>query len=211
MSKFIILIALASPFSVLANEGHGVTPDQGTSLLHYFSSPLHLFGVLLAVTTIYVLYRVAKMAWSAFKAPTAHAHCDGPCGVYDPSQARVAAEAVLAMTKKMHDLQMPAADDAHAMLEYQNTMARYVHIKEDEAENTKHHLLVLWTDFFKPEHLEKFPELHEVIWKATKLCSETKHHVSIEAAEQLLASVEQVHKMFWETKGKDVPWIVASA
>lgn len=143
-------------------------------------------------------------------APIVHAHCDGPCGVYDPAQARVAAEAVLSMTKKILDLTMPDPTDQEAMRHYQNTLTRYILIKEDEAHKTKEHLLVLWTDYFKPEHLEKYPELHDVIWQATKLGSACKQEVSLVHAAELLKAVEKVHQIFWDTKGKKVAWVLAS-
>lgn len=143
-------------------------------------------------------------------APVVHAHCDGPCGVYDPSQARVSAEAVMMLTKKILDLKMPDASDAAAMMQYQNTLTRYVALKEQQAHETKTHLLVLWTDYFKPEHLAKYPELHDVVWKATKACSAAKQSVSVEHAQELLDYVQQIHKIFWETKGRDVPWVTSA-
>ena len=91
----------------------------------------------------------------------AEAHCDGPCGVYDPSQARIEAESVKMLTKKILDLKRPEGDDAKAHAAYQNTLTRFITIKEERAEMAKHHILVLWTDYFKPEHLEKYPDLHE--------------------------------------------------
>ncbi len=155
--------------------------------------------------------QLLRMLNTIAPAPQVHAHCDGPCGVYDPAQARVAAEAVLAMTKKIVELEMPDSSDKEAMLHYQNTLTRYILIKEDEAYKTKEHLLVLWTDFFKPEHLEKFPDLHDVFWKAAKLTSACKHEVSVQHAEELMQAVEKVHTMFWKAKGKNVDWVVASA
>lgn len=138
------------------------------------------------------------------------AHCDGPCGVYDPAQARVAAEAVLSMTKKLLDLKMPSPGDVDAMRAFQNTFTRYVQIKEQEAENAKHHLLVLWTDYFKPEHLETFPALHDTFWKAAKLCSSCKQEISLSHANELLSAVEEIHGMFWESKERDVQWELAN-
>ena len=100
---------------------------------------------------------------SALPAPVAEAHCDGPCGVYDPASARVAAEAVLAMTKKLKALEAPAAGDAAAQAAYDNTFSRFVAIKEDQAKETKKELLILWTDYFKPDHLATFPDLHDTL------------------------------------------------
>ena len=144
------------------------------------------------------------------RAPTAHAHCDGPCGVYDPADARIKAEAVLSMTKKILALEAPAAGDAAAMAKYNNTMSRFIAIKEEQAQKTKHELLVLWTDFFKPPHLEQFPDLHDTFWKAAKLCSACKVEVSLEHAQELMAAVETIHTMFWKAKGREVAYYTAS-
>ena len=112
----------------------------------------------------------------------ASAHCDGPCGVYDPASARVAAEAVQSMTKKMLSLaENHSADSGSAA--YINTMSRYAAIKEEEAHKCKEELLVLWTDFFKPIHLESNPDLHDIFWKAAKLCSACKVEVSAQHAQ----------------------------
>ncbi len=140
----------------------------------------------------------------------AEAHCDGPCGVYDPAQARVEAESVLQLTKKILDLKRPEGDDAAAHAAYQNTLTRFIVIKEERAELAKHHLLVLWTDYFKPAHLEKYPELHELFWKAAKTCSACKQEVSLQHAQELMDYIKRVHEIFWETKGKDVAWYTAS-
>ena len=140
----------------------------------------------------------------------AEAHCDGPCGVYDPAQARIEAESVLQLTKKILDLKSPEGGDAKAQAAYQNTLTRFIAIKEDRAEKAKHHLLVLWTDYFKPAHLEKYPDLHETFWKAAKACSSCKQEVSLEHAEELMNYCKKVHEIFWETKGKDVAYYTAS-
>lgn len=145
-----------------------------------------------------------------FEAEKVHAHCDGPCGVYDPASARVAAEAVLSMTKKMLALEGPKTEDSKEMAEYHNTMSRFTKIKEEQAELTKHELLVLWTDYFKPNHLETFPNLHETFWKAAKLCSEAKQHVDEEVATKLMEAVKEIHEMFWKSKERNVEWVTAS-
>ena len=147
-------------------------------------------------------------AW--FPAKAVHAHCDGPCGVYDPSSARVAAEAVLSMTKKLVDLEVPASGDKAAGVAYHNTFARYTAIKEEQAQIAKAELLVLWTDYFKPVHLEQFPDLHDTFWKAAKLCSACKVEVSVQHATELMEAVQKIHTMFWATKNRDVSWYTAS-
>ncbi len=140
----------------------------------------------------------------------AYAHCDGPCGVYDPASARIAAEAVLSMTKKLIALEVPDASDKEAYRHYHNTFSRYVAIKEEQAHIAKTELLVLWTDYFKPVHLEQYPELHDIFWQATKICSATKVDIDVEKCEELMAIIEKIHKIFWATKGRDVAFVTAS-
>lgn len=140
---------------------------------------------------------------------TAEAHCDGPCGVYDPASIRIAAEAAVSMTKKILALEHPAGGDAKAMAGYLNTMARYVAIKEEQAHLAKKEILVLWTDYFKPAHLEQFPKLHDVFWNAAKLCSSVKVEVSAQHCDELMAAVEEIHNMFWQSKGRDVSFYLA--
>jgi nickel superoxide dismutase len=118
----------------------------------------------------------------------AHAHCDLPCGVYDPAQARIEAESVKAIQEKYN-----ASDDPVFR-------QRAIQIKEERADLVKHHLWVLWTDYFKPEHLEKFPQLHELFWKATKSAGESKKTTDTEVGQRLLDEIAEITKIFWETK-----------
>ena len=145
-----------------------------------------------------------------FPAPEVEAHCDGPCGVYDPASARIAAEAVLSMTKKILDLDMPSPEDSQAMVAYQNTLSRYISIKEEQAHLAKTELLVLWTDYFKPVHLEAHPDLHDVFWNAAKLCSAVKVGVSLDDANALMDAIENIHNIFWGTKSRDVAYYTAA-
>jgi nickel superoxide dismutase len=133
----------------------------------------------------------------------AHAHCDGPCGVYDPASARIAAEAVLSMTKKAIALQ---GNDA-AMW---NSFTRFTGIKEQQADVVKKELDILWHDYFKPEHLAKYPDLHDTFWKAAKLASKCKQELNVDACNDLLKAIEGVHTIFWATKGRDVPFYLAN-
>jgi nickel superoxide dismutase len=155
--------------------------------------------------------KVTKLFKQLFPAQElVEAHCDGPCGVYDPASARIAAEAVLSMTKKLSALSDPGHGDEAAIAEYHNTFSRFVAIKEEQAHLAKTEVLVLWTDYFKPVHLEEYPDLHDLVWKTTKLCSATKHHVDLEAANQLMENIEKIHNIFWATKGRDVAYYTAS-
>jgi len=117
-----------------------------------------------------------------------HAHCDLPCGVYDPAQAKIEAESVKAIQEKYQGNEDPAF------------RARALDIKEQRAELVKHHLWVLWTDYFKPEHLERYPQLHELFWKATKEAGASKKSEDPAQGQQLLDAIEEISKIFWETK-----------
>ena len=135
---------------------------------------------------------------------TVSAHCDGPCGVYDPASARIAAEAVLSMTKKI--LALDPGDHSRAAA---NSLTRYISIKEEQAQLAKTDLLVLWTDYFKPQHLEQYPDLHDTFWQAAKLCSAVKVEVSLEKAEALMKIINKIHNIFWATKGREVAYYTA--
>jgi nickel superoxide dismutase len=117
-----------------------------------------------------------------------HAHCDLPCGVYDPAQARIEAESVKAIMEKYQD-----SND-------ETFRTRAVLIKEERADLVKHHLWVLWTDYFKPEHLKAHPDLHELFWKATKSAGEAKKTQDPVVGQRLLDEIAEIDKIFWETK-----------
>ena len=120
----------------------------------------------------------------------AHAHCDLPCGVYDPAQARIEAESVKAIAEKFQ----------------QNTdhdyRTRCLIIKEQRSELVKHHLWVLWTDYFKPPHFERYPQLNQLFNEATKLAGAagTKGSADPAVADELLGKIDEISKIFWETK-----------
>ena len=155
--------------------------------------------------------KVTKLIKQMFPAQElVEAHCDGPCGVYDPASARIAAEAVLSMTKKLLGLSDPGHSDPAAVAAYHNTFSRYVAIKEEQAHLAKAEVLVLWTDYFKPAHLAAHPDLHDIIWQTTKLCSAAKQHVDLDAATQLMDNIEKIHNIFWATKGREVSYYTAS-
>ena len=127
---------------------------------------------------------------------TAHAHCDLPCGIYDPEQARIEAESCLKIQQKLADNQDPAF------------RTRAIAIKEQRAELVKHHLDVLWHDYFKPEHLEAVPNLHELFWNATKQVSKVKASNDIADAKKLLDMIDEVDAA-WKTTGGETKTRVA--
>ncbi|HEX4979748.1 MAG TPA: superoxide dismutase, Ni [Acidimicrobiales bacterium] len=119
---------------------------------------------------------------------TASAHCDLPCGVYDPAQARIEADSVKACMEKFNASDDPVFKE------------RATFIKEERADLVKHHLWVLWTDYFKPNHLEAHPQLHDLFWKATKAAGDAKKTNDVAVADGLLAQIAEIDKIFWETK-----------
>lgn len=131
---------------------------------------------------------------------TIFAHCDVPCGIYNPKPAQIAAATVLKMVQKIGELpkENPTVQD-------RNSFVRMVWTKEEHARKCKEELLILWTDYFKPEHLSQFPNLHETFWKAAKLCSKNKQEVNVEAAQDLVRAVEEIAEMFQKTKTASKP------
>ena len=128
--------------------------------------------------------------FEAFLKPrrTVHAHCDLPCGIYDPAQARIEAESVKACQEKYQ-----GSDD-------QIFKDRAISIKEQRANLVKEHLWVLWTDYFKPEHLETYPQLHDLFWNATKEAGNAKRSEDPAQGQKLLDAIDELSKVFWETK-----------
>ncbi len=122
---------------------------------------------------------------------TVHAHCDIPCGVYDPQQARIEAESCYKIIQKYND----SSDELFRQ--------RCTHVKEERAELTKHHIDVMWHDYFKPEHVEKFPDLHDVCWKASKQASQVKGTADIAEAQKLLDLIDRIDHMWRETGGAE--------
>jgi nickel superoxide dismutase len=125
-----------------------------------------------------------------------HAHCDLPCGIYDPAQAKIEAESVKAIQTRYQDPEK-FKTKAETVDDYR---ARCLIIKEQRANLVKDHLWVLWTDYFKPEHLEKYPNLHELFWKATKEAGLAKKSQDPQQGQGLLDAIAEIDKIFWETK-----------
>lgn len=121
---------------------------------------------------------------------TVYAHCDLPCGIYDPAQAKLEAQSVKACMQKY-----AASTDS-------DFKARSVTIKEERSNMVKEHLWVLWTDYFKPNHFEAYPNLHVLFNEATKLAGAggTKGTNDVEVADKLLAKIDEIAEIFWATK-----------
>jgi nickel superoxide dismutase len=116
------------------------------------------------------------------------AHCDLPCGVYDPAQARIEAESVKAVQEKYQ-----ANEDA-------DFRTRAILVKEQRAELAKHHVSVLWSDYFKPPHFEKYPQLHQLVNDTLKALSAAKASNDPATGQKALDLIAQIDKIFWETK-----------
>jgi nickel superoxide dismutase len=122
---------------------------------------------------------------------TALAHCDLPCGVYDPEQARIEAESCHRINEK------------YAANEDPTFRGRAVHIKEERAELVKHHLDVLWHDYFKPEHLDAVPNLHELFWNANTQASKFKASTDVADSQKLLDMIDEIDAAWKKTGGNE--------
>ena len=137
-----------------------------------------------------LISRLLTMADRVSEPGTASAHCDLPCGVYDPAQARIEAESVMQIQEKYQE-----SDD-------EVFKTRCIFIKEQRADLVKQHLWVLWTDYFTPEHLEKWPNLHDLFWRATKAAGESKKSQDPAQGKELLGLIDEIDTIFWESKGE---------
>jgi len=125
---------------------------------------------------------------------TVHAHCDIPCGVYETDTMRNAAYTCKVMVQKLKEL----GDVSD--LEHQNSFVRMVMTKEKHAETVKHEVRIMWGDYFKPEHLESYPDLHDKVWQIMKQASTVKHTVDEAEAQKLIDQVLELADIFAATK-----------
>lgn len=145
-----------------------------------------------------MFYRFIEAMGRLLNVEQVKAHCDIPCGIYDPITAQIAALTVVRMIDLMTDLESKGGE---RNLEYQNSLARYIFVKEEHAEKVKHEIRVIWGDYIKPQHLEKYPQLHEIVHKIMQLGSKSRQTSDRETAVQLVEAVNQFAQIFWETKG----------
>jgi len=127
--------------------------------------------------------------------PTVEAHCDIPCGIYDPHYAQVATHTVVRMADLIKEVGVPKkADDFHRLV-------RLTTVKEEHAEICKREIRILWGDYFKPEHVKQFPKLPDLVWTALKQGSAARQEASQKHAKELLSTVQKIAEIFWKTKG----------
>ncbi len=166
------------------------------------------------------LHRVFGLLEKIKPVKVAYAHCDVPCGIYDPHLAQLAANTVIRMVNLIGELpQIVPTMTPEQRLEALNKLNRYIATKEEHAEVAKRELRILWGDYFKPEHLQKFPEIHDLVWKGMKLASKARQEINLQASEELLETINKIAEIFWKTKdvktarvkapyptGKEVAW-----
>jgi nickel superoxide dismutase len=142
-----------------------------------------------------MIYKLVDTLDKVFKVERAKAHCDVPCGIYDPITAQIAALTVVRMVDLMADLEK---NDGPA---YHNSMARYVLVKEEHAEKAKHEIRVIWGDYIKANHLEQFPELTGLVHQIMQLGSKSRQTADRDTAVQFVEAINQFAEIFWQTKG----------
>src|SRR5437899_8388208 len=122
----------------------------------------------------------------------AEAHCDIPCGIYDPHYAQIGALTVVRMNQLIEALELPAeARNKEEQAKYHNSLSRYILVKEEHAEIVKREVRIIWGDYFKPEHVDKYKDLHTTVWNIMKLAGKNKQEANMQAAQDLLAEVQK--------------------
>ena len=136
-----------------------------------------------------------KLITKILPAKRIYAHCDIPCKIYDPYAAQIAAHSVIRMTQMLIELENEGDDKA-----YHSQIARLTKVKEDHAEICKHEVRVIWGDYFKPEMIEKFPDLHTLVFEIMHFASKARQTIDLEASRELLSKVQQFAEMFYQSK-----------
>ena len=154
-----------------------------------------------------MLHKIARKIDQHNPVEVVDAHCDIPCGIYDPHLALVGALTVIRMIDLIDGLVEAHGDAIDA--EYLNSMARYVAVKEEHAELTKHEIRVIWGDFIKDQHIESYPQLSGLVHKILQLGSKARQTVDRESGVALLEAVNEFAEIFWQIKGKETKRVAA--
>ncbi len=148
-----------------------------------------------------LLDRLSQSVDTLVHPPAAYAHCDIPCGIYDPHEAQIGALTVVRMVQLLNELPAPGPDakpeERHTFV---SKAARYTAVKEQHAEKVKHEIRVIWGDYFTPDMVKAFPQVHELVFKILKQASKARQEVNLLGAQELLASVQDFAEVFWKTK-----------
>jgi nickel superoxide dismutase len=149
------------------------------------------------------MHKVIKALDSVLNFDSAQAHCDVPCGVYDPIPTQIAAMTVARMTDTLLELEAHEVNDhgGERGIAYQNKATRMVNEKERSAELVKHEIRIIWGDMFKAPQFEKYPQLHELVHTIMLLTSKCKQNVDQEASRELMTKCNEFAQIFWEVKG----------
>jgi nickel superoxide dismutase len=144
-----------------------------------------------------MLYKIVHLLDRILLFSQAKAHCDIPCGIYDPIPAQIDSLTVV----RMMDLMAAIADsDEKGDLAYRNNLARYIAVKEQHAEKAKSEIRVIWGDFIKEPHVKKYPELPELVHKIMQLGSKCKQTADRDQGLALVDAVNQFAEIFWAIK-----------
>ena len=146
---------------------------------------------------------LVERLWDVVHPPrTVYAHCDIPCGIYDPHEAQISALTVIRMDQLIGELPAPPMDaKPEDRAAYGSKLARYTAVKESHAERVKSEVRVIWGDYFTPDHAKAFPQVHDLVWRIMKQASKARQGTALTDAQDLLKSVQEFADIFWQTKG----------
>jgi nickel superoxide dismutase len=143
-----------------------------------------------------------RLVDAVFPPRLVYAHCDIPCGIYDPYEAQISALTVVRMDQLIGELAMPAMDaKPEERAAYASKLARYTAVKESHAERVKSEVRVIWGDYFTADHAKQFPQIHDTVWKILKQASKARQGTSVADAQELVKQVQEFSEIFWQTKG----------
>ena len=136
---------------------------------------------------------------------TAFAHCDVPCGIYDPIVAQTAAHSVARFLDQVGQLE---AEDLSGR-EKDARLARLIEHKEKHAAQVKSEVVIIWGDYFKQVHFDEHPELHTMVHKIMQVASKCKQEIDPENGRNLVNLVNDFATVFWKTKSIETETVVA--
>ncbi len=143
------------------------------------------------------MYNVIAKLDSLVQFEHVKAHCDVPCGIYDPSTAQIAALTVVRMVDLMNDLE---GQTPQKKVDFHNSMSRYIAVKEEHAEKAKHEIRVIWGDYIKAQHIEKFPQLNGLVHSIMQFGSTSRQTADRESAVKFVDAINEFADIFWQTK-----------
>ena len=145
-----------------------------------------------------MLHKLFSYLDTVLSVETVEAHCDVPCGIYDPSTAQLAALSTIRfidLILELNDGDLSRAD--------QVKLSRLTLEKEAHAEKVKNEVRIIWGDYFKAPQLEQCPGTHELVHEIMIVGSKCKQGIDRANGEALLELVNTLAESFWKTKGKD--------